>query len=233
MFKTVAVVVAAGRGKRMGAEINKQYLNFIDKPILAHTLEVFEKHSLIDGMIIVTHRDEVSFCYEKVIMPFRFKKVITVVAGGKERQDSVYQGLTVLPPQCELVVVHDGARPLITPDIITEAVTSGQKEGAVIVAVPVKDTIKKVANEFVTQTVSREELWTVQTPQVFKKELILEAYKNAFNQGIYGTDDASLVEILGKRVKVVPGSYENLKITTPEDLDIGEAILARRSRGSN
>lgn len=228
LFKTVAIIVAAGQGSRMGTKINKQYLHLLNKPVLAHTVDVFERHSLIEGIIIVTRQDEINLCNEEVIIPYNFRKVIKVVAGGKERQDSVYEGLKALPTQCELVVVHDGARPLITPNLIDEVLIAGRKEGAALVAVPVKDTIKRESGGFVSETIPRQEIWAVQTPQIFTKKIILEAYQEAYNQGFYGTDDASLVERLGKKVKIVPGSYENIKITTPEDLDIGKAIIARR-----
>jgi len=228
LSKTVAVIVAAGQGSRMGAKVNKQFLNLLDRPILAHTLEVFEKNPLIDGIIVIARQDEVIFCYQEIVKLYHFKKVLTVVAGGKERQDSVFEGLKALPLQCELVVVHDGARPFIAQNIISEAIELAQEKEAVIVAVPVKDTIKKVISGAVQGTIPREELWAVQTPQVFNKELLLKAYQLAYEQGISGTDDASLIELLGIDVKVVLGSYENIKITTPEDLDIGSAILARR-----
>lgn len=232
MSKNIAVIVAAGQGSRMGTKVNKQYLNLLDKPVLAHTLEVFEKHSLIDGIIVVTRQDEISLCLNEVILHYQLKKVINVTAGGKERQDSVYQGLKALSSQCELVVVHDGARPLITPEIISKVLATAQQEEAAIVAVPVKDTIKKAVNGFVSETILREQLWAAQTPQVFTKEVIFQAYLNAYEKGVYGTDDASLVELLGKKVQIVPGIYENIKITTPEDLDIGEAILRRRRKDS-
>jgi 2-C-methyl-D-erythritol 4-phosphate cytidylyltransferase len=228
LFRNIAVIVAAGQGKRMGRKTNKQYLNFMDKPVLAHTLEVFEKHPLIDGVIVVTREEEISLCNERVIMPFKFNKIINVVPGGKERQDSVYQGLKALPSQCELVVVHDGARPLLTLDLMTEVINTAQRDKAAILAVPVKDTVKRVAQGLVISTIPRAEVWAVQTPQVFSKELILKAYEHAYQQGFYGTDDASLVEMLGENVRIVHGSYENIKMTTPEDLIIGEAILQRR-----
>ncbi|KJS22799.1 MAG: hypothetical protein VR72_04575 [Clostridiaceae bacterium BRH_c20a] len=228
LFKTVAVIVAAGQGSRMGTKVNKQYLNLMDKPILVHTLEVFEKHPLIDGIIVVSRQDEVNFCYQEIVKPYHFNKVLEVVVGGKERQDSVFEGLKALPVQCELVVVHDGARPLIAQNIISEAIALAQEKEAAIVAVPVKDTIKRVISGAVRETIPRGEIWAVQTPQVFNRELLLKAYQFAYEQGICGTDDASLIELIGKDVRVVLGSYENIKITTPEDLDIGNAILARR-----
>lgn len=229
MFNTTAIITAAGQGKRMAANINKQYLKLLDKPVLAYTLEVFENHPYIESVIVVAKEEEIQICIDQIIKPYHFQKVTKVVAGGKERQDSVWEGIKVLPAECELVVVHDGARPLITPEIITNTYGVAIKEGAAIAAVPVKDTIKRVSFENdVQETIPREELWSIQTPQIFKKELLVAAYEWAYKQGFYGTDDASLVELLGKKVKVVMGSYDNIKITTPEDLVIGSSVLQRR-----
>lgn len=165
-----------------------------------------------------------------MVEAFDFNKVSQIVAGGQERQDSIYRGLQSLPEECDLVVVHDGARPLVTPQILTEAIKEAQLSKASVVAVPVKDTIKQVNREgFVEKTLNRAELVSVQTPQVFKKEIILKAYEEAFKKGIYGTDDASLVELWGIKVKVVMGSYENIKITTPEDIELALSLIRGRN----
>jgi len=231
LFKTIAIILAAGQGKRMRTKVNKQYLYMLDKPVLAHTLQVFENHPCIDGVIVVAKADEIDFCFKEVVIPYKLTKVIKVVSGGKERQDSVYQGLQELPNECTLVVVHDGARPLVTHGIISKAINMAQDTGACIAAVPVKDTITRVNNkEIVLDTLPRDELWSAQTPQIFKKELLMEAYIKAKNDGVYGTDDAFLVERLGVEVRVVLGSYENIKITTPEDMEIGCSTLRRRQR---
>ncbi|MFZ7104384.1 MAG: 2-C-methyl-D-erythritol 4-phosphate cytidylyltransferase [Peptococcaceae bacterium] len=229
MFNTVVIIVAAGQGKRMGAHINKQYLKLLDRPVLAYSLEAFESHPFIQGMIIVAKEDEIPLCREEILGPYKFSKVMDIVPGGKERQDSVWAGIKALPDECELVVVHDGARPLITPDIITNTHKAARETGAAIAAVPVKETIKRVSlYNNVIRTIPRQELWSVQTPQVFKKDILVAAYENAHQKGIRGTDDASLVESIRKEVKVVMGSYENIKITTPEDLTLGASILQRR-----
>lgn len=231
MFKTVAIIAAAGQGKRMGSQVNKQYLTILDKPVLAYTVQIFQYHPAIDEIIIVAKEDEINFCYQEVVLPYKLSKVRKIVPGGKERQDSVYQGLLELPAECNLVVVHDGARPFVTQDIISKALAAAKSHNACIVAVPVKDTIKRVDDsEFVQGTLTRAELWAVQTPQVFQKQLLFNAYKKAREQGLSGTDDASLVENIGAKVKVVLGSYENIKITTPEDIEIGCAILANRGK---
>ncbi|NMA02798.1 MAG: 2-C-methyl-D-erythritol 4-phosphate cytidylyltransferase [Clostridia bacterium] len=230
MLKTVALIAAAGQGKRMGSKLNKQYLPLLGKPVLAHTLEVFQQHPLIDDIIVIATKDEVEFCKKEVVEAFDFNKVSQIVAGGQERQDSIYRGLQSLPEECDLVVVHDGARPLVTPQILTEAIKEAQLSKASVVAVPVKDTIKQVNREgFVEKTLNRAELVSVQTPQVFKKEIILKAYEEAFKKGIYGTDDASLVELWGIKVKVVMGSYENIKITTPEDIELALSLIRGRN----
>ena len=214
----------------MGSKLNKQYLPLLGKPVLAHTLEVFQQHPLIDDIIVIATKDEVEFCKKEVVEAFDFNKVSQIVAGGQERQDSIYRGLQSLPEECDLVVVHDGARPLVTPQILTEAIKEAQLSKASVVAVPVKDTIKQVNREgFVEKTLNRAELVSVQTPQVFKKEIILKAYEEAFKKGIYGTDDASLVELWGIKVKVVMGSYENIKITTPEDIELALSLIRGRN----
>lgn len=229
MGNNVAIIAAAGQGKRMGSKENKQYLPLLDRPILAHTLQAFQKHPHIHGIIVIAAPHEVYYCQEEIIKTFGFTKVLKVVAGGKERQDSIFRGLQELSQDCELVVVHDGARPLITPDIIDQALEAAALTGGAVVAVPVKDTIKRVDELGVIQeTLVRSELWSIQTPQVFKKNLLIEAYENAFAQGIYGTDDASLVERLGEKIKVVKGSYENIKITTPEDMELAAIYLRGR-----
>lgn len=230
MLKTVALIAAAGQGKRMGSELNKQYLPLMGKPVLAHTLQVFQEHPLIDSIIVIATKEEMDFCQKEVVEAFGFNKVRQVVAGGQERQDSVYRGLQSLPEECDLVVVHDGARPLVTPQIITESLKEAQLSKASVVAVPVKDTIKQVDNlGFVEKTLNRGSLFSIQTPQVFKKEVIFKAYEEAYRKGVSGTDDASLVELLGIRVKVVKGSYENIKITTPEDIELALSFIRGRN----
>lgn len=230
LLKTIALIAAAGQGRRMGAELNKQYLPLLDRPVLAHTLRVFEEHPLIDALVVVVAQDEVKLCQKEVVQAFGFNKVLKIVVGGAERQDSVYQGLISLPEECEMVVVHDGARPLITPQIISDVIKDAQSSKASLVAVPVKDTIKKVDPEgYVAETLKREELFSAQTPQVFSKDLLLWAYRKALAQGVIATDDASLVERLGVRVGVVLGSYENIKLTTPEDLELALGFLRRRN----
>ena len=230
MDKITAIIAAAGKGQRMNRGINKQFIILKGKPVLMHTLEVFDNHPLVEKIVIVTGKDEIKFCQENILKRFNFQKRIKVVAGGKERQDSVYNGLQEVN-ESGLVIIHDGARPFLTKDMISSLSVSAKKYGAAIIGVPVKDTVKIVDEEqFVQGTPDRRTLWLIQTPQCFKREVILKAHEVAKSEGFYGTDDASLVERIGIKVKILTGSYENIKITTPEDLIIGENILKGRNQ---
>ncbi|QZY54658.1 2-C-methyl-D-erythritol 4-phosphate cytidylyltransferase [Crassaminicella profunda] len=223
------IVAAAGQGKRMNSEVNKQYLNLGHKPVLAHTIEAFDKCFGIDEIIVVIHPDEVEYCKENVINFFGFKKVSKVIAGGAERQGSIFNGLKVVDKRCDLVVIHDGARPFIKEETILYSIDEAIKFEAIGVGVPVKDTIKVVDEEKnIKNTPDRKTLWAIQTPQIFDYKLVLKAHEKAIEDRYLGTDDTVLVERLGKKVKIVMGSYDNIKITTPEDLYIGEAILKNR-----
>jgi 2-C-methyl-D-erythritol 4-phosphate cytidylyltransferase len=219
LARVSALILGAGKGKRMGGRVSKQFLEIEGRPLLAYTLDKFQAHTLIDEIIVVTPKEDIDYCWQKIIYRYNFTKVNKIVSGGKERQDSVYQGLLALPEDTEWVVVHDGVRPLISTPVITDALRAAFEKGAAIVGVPAKDTIKVVKDNFIVQeTPSRKALWQIQTPQVFKKEVLVKAYQDAQATGWVGTDDASLVERLGAPVFVVQGDYNNLKITTPEDL---------------
>lgn len=228
MGKVITIIVAGGKGKRIGANISKQFLHLNGKPILAHTLKVFEDCNSIDSIIVVSHPDDIDFCQQNIIKNFGFKKVIKVVKGGKERQDSVRNGLNAAPESYGITVIHDAVRPFVSQSIIENSIRTAKRTGASVVCVPVKDTIKEASDGYVKKTLQRERLYLVQTPQTFKMDIIKEAHKRALEKGIKATDDSSLVEMLGIKVKIVEGSYENIKITTPEDLIIGEAILKDR-----
>ncbi len=223
------IIAAAGKGKRMGKGFNKQYIFLENRPILAHTVEVFENLDFIDEIILVAGKNEIGFVRENIIDKYDFKKVARIVEGGTERQDSVYNGLKAVDNNCDIVLVHDGARPFITGDIIKKGIDAAGNTGACVVAVRAKDTIKVIGkNMEVDHTPDRETLWAVQTPQIFKYKLLLEAYETLQIDNIKVTDDAMLIEKIGRPVKVVEGSYENIKITTPEDLILGKGILAKR-----
>lgn len=224
-----ALVAAAGRGRRLGLGYNKVFLPLKGRPLLSYSLEVLERSPLVQAVIVVTTPEDVDRCWE-IIGP-RYAKGIRVVEGGEERQDSVSNGLKALPPETELVAIHDAARPLLTGELLAKVVKAAVETGAAIAAVPVQDTIKRSgAAELVERTVNREGLWAAQTPQVFRRDWLEEAHGRARAEGWRATDDASLVERCGYPVKLVPGDYANIKITTPIDLVLATALLEAREK---
>ena len=224
-MKVGAIIPAAGRGKRIGASVPKQFLEIQGKPLLHHTLTVFASCKLIDYVVLVMPQADVDEMGEDWLN--KYDIVREVVVGGEQRQDSVYNGFNSLEEGTDIVVVHDGVRPFTTPQMITATVEAAQQHGAAITAIPVSDTVKQAADGFVKQTVSRDGLWRVQTPQGFQCRLLQQAFKKAKKDSYYGTDEGSLVEYLGERVKVVSGSELNIKITRKEDLVLGESLLSR------
>jgi len=224
-MKVGAIIPAAGRGKRIGASVPKQFLEIQGRPLLHHTLMVFASCKLIDYVVLVMPRADVDEMGEDWLN--KYEIVRKVVVGGEQRQDSVYNGFSSLEKGTDIVVVHDGVRPFTTPQMITATVEAAQQHGAAITAIPVSDTVKQAADGFVKQTVSRDGLWRVQTPQAFQCGLLQQAFKKAKKDSYYGTDEGSLVEYLGERVKIVPGSELNIKITRKEDLVLGESLLSR------
>jgi 2-C-methyl-D-erythritol 4-phosphate cytidylyltransferase len=229
----IALIPAAGMGKRMGASINKQYLQLYGQPIVARTISVFEDSPLIDAIYLVIPADEIPYCREHVIAPCGFRKVVEIVAGGRERQNSVMNGLNAMRQSVaddDVVLIHDGVRPLITPQLLRESIEVARSNDGALVAVPAKDTIKTVRDGIIIDTPPRETLWQAQTPQSFRFAVIHAAHRAAEQEGFMGTDDASLVERRGGVVRVVRGDYRNIKITTPEDLVLAEAFLAGQRR---
>ena len=224
-MKVGAIIPAAGRGKRIGASVPKQFLEIQGRPLLHHTLTVFASCKLIDYVVLVMPRADVDEMGEGWLN--KNEIVRKVVVGGEQRQDSVYNGFSSLEEGTDIVVVHDGVRPFTTPQMITATVEAAQQHGAAITAIPVSDTVKQAADGFVKQTVSRDGLWRVQTPQAFQCGLLQQAFKKAKKDSYYVTDEGSLVEYLGERVKIVPGSELNIKITQKEDLILGESLLSR------
>jgi len=219
LAKVVAIIPAAGQGKRMGTSVSKSYLEILGRPLLAYTLDKFQSHSLIEEIIIVAQARDIEYCRSEIVEKYGFDKVKKIVAGGQERQDSVNLGLAALDLEADWVLIHDGARPLVDGTTISQAIQAAFSKAAAVVGVPVKDTIKVVdAGHTVRQTLDRQTLWAVQTPQVFRRDILEEAYRQAGLLGWTSTDDASLVERLGVQVQMVRGSYKNIKITTPEDL---------------
>lgn len=230
--KCTAIVLAAGRGTRMNSNVPKQYLLLQDKPVLYYSLKAFQD-SFIDEIILVTSEGDVEYCQKSIVERFGFDKITAVTAGGKERYHSVWEGIKKAG-ECDYIFIHDGARPFVTNTILERAYDCVREYEACVVGMPVKDTIK-IADEngFAASTPRRDRVWMVQTPQVFSYELIRNAYsaltgkeEQLLRQGISITDDAMVVETFtDKKVKLVEGSYENIKITTPEDLQVAESFF--------
>jgi len=225
MGRTCAIILAAGKGKRMGASINKQYLNMKDKPVLYYTLDAFSKCKLIDEIIIVSSEKEIDYCRAEVVEKYGIEKISKIVVGGSERQHSVYNGLMAVK-DVDIVLIHDGARPFVDNIIIENGIKYASEFGASACGVSPKDTIKVRDDEgFSVETPDRNMLFSVQTPQCFKYDLILHCHKKLQQEGMSVTDDTMVVERYGHRVYLYEGSYNNIKITTPEDLVVGEKIL--------
>lgn len=229
-----AVVLAAGSGKRMHSDIKKQFLLIQDKPVIYYSLQAFQE-SFVDEIVLVVSEEDVDYCKKNIVERYGFSKVKYIVAGGKERYHSVAFGLKKIS-DCDYVFIHDGARPMLTEEILERAYDCVRENGACAVGMPVKDTIKIAdKNGFIHQTPDRNRVWMIQTPQVFAVPLIKEAYEKLLDreedlraQGINITDDAMVVETLMKHpVKLAEGSYENIKITTPEDLPIAENFRSK------
>lgn len=231
LMKATVLVPAAGMGRRMGTSIIKQYLDLAGRPILAHTLELFQKHPDIEGIYPILPEDEISYCQSHFVERYGLDKVRRIVAGGAERQDSVFNALRSLEDDGAvndetIVLIHDGVRPLFDAALIPGVIDTVRRHGACVVGVPVKDTIKEVTGGSISGTPQRQRLWQAQTPQAFRFGLILRAYESAERDGFLGTDDASLVERLGEPVMMLEGNYRNLKVTTPEDLLIANALIS-------
>lgn len=226
MEKITAIVLAAGTGKRMNSAVAKQYMMLAGKPVLYYSLKAFEESEVTD-IVLVTGEDDISYCQREIVNKYKITKVSAIVAGGKERYHSVYEGLKAAAGT-DYVLIHDGARPLLTRDIIARSVNEAKQSGACVVGMPVKDTIKVVGEDgFAKATPDRRGLWQVQTPQSFSYSLITDAYEKVIASGDTSiTDDAMVLErITGRQVRVIEGSYQNIKITTPEDLAIAEVHL--------
>lgn len=218
-----AVVPAAGRGVRMGRK--KAAIILAGRPVLRWTVDVLEATREVGGVVVAVPAEDVAAWRRRLQ---GFGKVGSVIAGGADRQDSVRLGLAALPDDVEWVVVHDGVRPCVTPELVRRVLAAGREHGAAIAALPVAETVKRGVDGWVTGTVNRDGLWAIQTPQAFRVDLLREAHRRAAEDGITGTDDAMLVERLGVPVRLVPGLPGNLKITRPEDLPLARALLAVR-----
>ncbi|MEC0664593.1 2-C-methyl-D-erythritol 4-phosphate cytidylyltransferase [Priestia flexa] len=219
------IVLAAGQGKRMKAGRNKQFLLIRNVPLLVHTLNIFETDHTCNSIILVINDQELEDI-TSLLEQYPMRKVTAVVSGGQERQHSVYNGLKAIKLS-NVVLIHDGARPFVKRHHIHKLVEEAAVKEAATLGVPVKETIKKVENNIVVETIERSSLWSIQTPQAFLSSTIQRAHNVAKENGYLGTDDASLVEQLGQEVAIVQGDYDNIKLTTPEDLIYAEAILTK------
>ncbi|MCF8721455.1 2-C-methyl-D-erythritol 4-phosphate cytidylyltransferase [Nitrospina gracilis] len=229
-MKVAAVIPAAGQGVRMGTNVPKQFLTLCGKPILQHTLEVFERCGAVNEIVLAVPESDLDMVRQ--LAESVSTKIKNVVIGGKQRQDSVYNGFQALDADTDLVVVHDGVRPFVRTEHIEASIAAAREDGAAIVAIPLSDTIKKVNKEqFVERTVDRTGLWRMQTPQTFRYALLKEAFSKALADGFYGTDEGSLIERLGHPLKIIPGSELNIKITRTEDLALGEKIVELLANG--
>jgi 2-C-methyl-D-erythritol 4-phosphate cytidylyltransferase len=227
-LKAVAVIPAGGQGRRFGSQSPKQYVEVAGVPLLVHTLRKFDPAggSGVGGLIIPVPSADVDFVKEEIVSRYGIRGVLAVLAGGRERQDSVRAGLAAVPSDVEIVAVHDAVRPFVGVEMIRKVIDEAAIASAATLGVPVKDTVKRVdGGSSVVGTVDRDGLWLTQTPQAFRREIIAEAYKRAYEDGVYATDDASLVERIGVQVKMVMGSYGNIKITTAEDFHFAQFLM--------
>lgn len=226
-IKSTVIIPAAGKGKRMNSKKSKQYIEILDKPILAYTIDAFEKCNNINNIILVVGKKEIEYVRDEIVEKYNFKKVIGIIEGGKERQDSVYEGIKEVPHDTDIVLIHDGARPFINNHLINKAIINAHEYGACVLGVKVKDTIKVADNSYnIIDTPNRNKLWSVQTPQAFRKALINKSYEKAKNDKFIATDDSMLVEKYSEvKVKIIEGAYFNIKITTNEDLIIANNFL--------
>ena len=238
MTKCVAVVLAAGSGQRMMSKTKKQYMPLLGKPLLYYSLNAFEKSDIITGVVLVTSSEDIEWVRENIVDKYHFKKVMSIVPGGKERYHSVYEGIKNAPSDTDYIFIHDCARPMIDEDIINRSYKDVLEHKAVVVGMPAKDTVKIADEEgFVKDTPDRKKVWVIQTPQVFDHTLIRSAYEGLIDKedellknNVNITDDAMAVELItGSKVFLSEGSYENIKVTTPDDIAVAEGFLRGRN----
>jgi 2-C-methyl-D-erythritol 4-phosphate cytidylyltransferase len=231
--RTVAVIPAAGLGIRMGAARAKQFIELDGVPLLAWTLAPLERSGAVDALIVVSAADEIEYCEQEIVKRFGLKKVLRVVAGGPRRQDSVRQGILASRGEYGLVLIHDGVRPMIDEILIDRMVSQARQWGPVVSGLPARETVKEVDEDrLVVKTYDRNQVWLIQTPQVFPYPVIREAHERAFREGWEATDDSALVERMGVRVRVVEGSERNIKITTPNDLVLAHLFLKDKTEAA-
>lgn len=227
---TAALIPAAGQGQRMGLDIEKQFLLLGGKPLLAHTLARFEETPGIDRIVVIVPPGRETFCYQAIVEPGELRKVTHIVAGAETRQRSVTSGFRCLDEDVDVVVIHDGARPFVTPSLIRAAIDGAVQDGSAVAAIPESDTLKRVSDEgTIIETVDRRNLWRAQTPQAFRRPILQRALAHAAEHNLEVTDEASLVELLSWPVRIIPGLMWNFKITSPDDLVLAESLLAQHS----
>lgn len=221
----MAVVPAAGQGARMGSHTPKQYLTLGEVPILVHCLKVLQRVSDITSIILSVPESDREFCRHDIVTAYQLTKVSHIVVGGRRRQDSVRHGIMECSAPAGIVLVHDGVRPFINERMVSDVIEAARRTGAAVAAMPLHDTVKRVGpDHLIRETLNREELWQIQTPQAFRYDWLVEGHRRALEEGWEVTDDAALIERMGHPVSVVEGSCFNIKITRPEDLVLGEAI---------
>ena len=231
---TTAIILCSGNSTRMQSEENKVFIEILRKPLLYYAIKNFEDSDLIENIILVAKKGEFGKT-NSIIKKYNFKKIKNIIEGGKERQDSAYNGLKAIenPDPEDIILFHNGCNPFVKEEEIKNIIIEAEKNDAAVLAFPLKDTIKKVNKEnFIESAIDRNNVWQMQTPQAIKYELALEAFEKSKKDNYYGTDDISLVERLGKKIKIVPCSYENIKITAKDDLSIAEGILMKENRVS-
>lgn len=226
-YQIIAIVPAAGFGKRMGVKKAKQFLDIDGKPIVAVTLDVLQRCDLIDRIVLVVPERDIDYCYREIIERYNLRKVFRVVSGGERRQDSVRKGIESVANLCKRVLIHDGVRPLISHELIARIVSAANSFRAVVSGLPISETVKEVDNQgIVLRSIDRRQLWSIQTPQVFRWDDISLAHKEAIKKGWEdATDDSFLIEKMGLPVNIIEGERRNIKITTPQDLDMAKFLL--------
>jgi 2-C-methyl-D-erythritol 4-phosphate cytidylyltransferase len=223
--RNIAIVVAAGSGNRIGGDLPKQFMKLGGKPMVVHSLRFFEKNTLIDEIVLVVSEEYLAFASQAIVDEWGLRKIRKITAGGKTRQESVLAGLSACPNGIDLVAIHDAARPFLAGDLFSQVMAKASETGAAILAVPAKESLKIAENGVITKNLRRDTVWIAQTPQVFRFDDILSAHQRAEAARNEATDDAQLYEQYCGKVAIVPGSYNNIKITTKSDLVLAEEIL--------
>jgi 2-C-methyl-D-erythritol 4-phosphate cytidylyltransferase len=224
----MAIVVAAGTGSRIGGELPKQFLQLGNKPMIVHSLDLFERSDLIDEVVLVVHQDYLAYASQAIVDEYKLHKIRKITCGGETRQESVLAGLSACPTGIDLVAIHDSARPFLADDLFNSVMAKASETGAAILAVQAKESIKMGDNGIVIKTLKRDSIWIAQTPQVFRLAAILDAHQRAAAAKNEATDDSELYEQYCGPVSIIPGSHNNIKITTPADLILAREIIKGR-----